>query len=406
MLPIENESFYNIAGDEISRESIVEKMIDYYSEKLEIGETRVTDFNEGSEIRNLLESIAVDLYDLMQEANENSKVAFISSAYGEWLDLHGENPLIDSPRDTGTEATGLVTFSIPEATTVDVIIPEDTILVCEDNDLEYATDSEAIIVPGDTSVDVYCTCLTVGEDGNCSANAITVIDDDNIDETVTVTNPEAFSEGTDYEEDDEYQTRLLNIVRKDNFGSVGYYKELGESVDGVHDILLVDDENYTRKILVNTSYGADIDEVLMNVLLEFTKLENIVLDHSFIVDTPKYVRIGLHLDLSLEYEVDDLDITNALALFYEGGVSDDGYEYEGFSIGETFNESMFYTAIENIDGVLRAEAYAYYVLTETTYGETPSPSDRLNLKLSDIPIPSDAVIRGGDLELNKTVVGE
>ena len=77
MLPIENESFYNIIGDEISRESIVERMIDYYNQKLEIGETKITDFNEGSEIRNLLESIAVDLYDLMEDNYEATKIAFI-----------------------------------------------------------------------------------------------------------------------------------------------------------------------------------------------------------------------------------------------------------------------------------------------------------------------------------------
>ena len=108
-LPIENESFYNLIGDEISRESIVEEMIEYYNQKLELGETRVTDFNEGSEIRNLLESIAVDLYDLMEDNYEATKIAFISSAYGEWLDLHGENPLINLPRDTGSEAVGFVT---------------------------------------------------------------------------------------------------------------------------------------------------------------------------------------------------------------------------------------------------------------------------------------------------------
>ena len=292
-MPIENESFYNLIGEQISRESIVEKMIEYYNQKLEIGETRVTDFNEGSEIRNLLEAIAVDLYDLMEDNYEATKIAFISSAYGEWLDLHGENPLINTPRDTGSEAEGIVTFTIPDIRTVDIIIPEETILICEENDLEYITDSEAIIVAGDTSVDVYCTCLTVGEDGNCSANTITVIDDDNIDDTVEVTNSEAFSEGTDYEEDDEYRDRLLTNIRVDNFGSIGYYQDLGDNITGVHDILLVPDNNYTRKILVNGTQKPVSDIVLIEVLKEFTRPENIVLGHSFIVDSPEYIVLNL-----------------------------------------------------------------------------------------------------------------
>ena len=91
-LPITDESFYNIVGNEISRTILVQQMIDYYNEKLEIGETRVTDFNEGSEIRNLLESIAVDLYTLMEDQYELSKIAFITTSDGEWLDLHVANP--------------------------------------------------------------------------------------------------------------------------------------------------------------------------------------------------------------------------------------------------------------------------------------------------------------------------
>lgn len=387
-MPIENESFYNLIGDEISRESIVEKMVDYYNQKLEIGETRVTDFNEGSEIRNLLESIAVDLYALMEDNYESTKIAFISSAYGEWLDLHGESPLINTPRDTGQEAVGLVTFSLPDVRVTDIIIPEETILICEDNDLEYVTDSEAIIVAGDLSVDVYCTCLTVGEDGNCPANTITIIDDDNVDGSVHVTNPEAFSEGTDYEEDDEYRDRLLSAIRIDNFGSVGYYQELGENIEGVHDILLINDENYTRKILVNSDVKPVSEEILMNVLLEFTKPENIVLGHSFIVDSPEYVVLNLTLNLTVEYEIEEELILNRLNSFFDGGVTDDGFDFEGYSIGENFRETYFYSALETLDGILRASAKI-----------TDNDSE-----LSSINVNNNQVIKLGNVVINQSLI--
>ena len=389
-MPMENESFYNLIGEEISREGIVEKMIEYYAQKLEIGETKVTDFNEGSEIRNLLESIAVDLYALMEDNYEATKIAFISSAYGEWLDLHGENPLINIPRDTGSEAVGLVTFSIPDVRTVDIIIPEETILICEDNDLEYVTDSEAVIVAGDTSVDVYCTCLTVGEDGNCPANTITTIDDDNVDFTVEVTNPEAFSEGTDYEEDDEYQERLLSAIRIDNFGSIGYYQELGENIDGVHDILLIDDETYTRKILVNGDVKPVSEEVLMNVLREFTRPENIVLGHSFIVDSPEYIVLNLELDLIVEYEFEEDIIVNRLHSFFDGGITSDGYDFSGCYIGETINETHLYSSLESLDGILRASA-------------TILDNDS---SLRTITVNNNQVIKLGEVTINQTIIDE
>lgn len=387
-MPIENESFYNLVGELISRESIVEKMIDYYNQKLEIGETRVTDFNEGSEIRNLLESIAVDLYDLMEDNYEATRIAFISTAYGEWLDLHGENPLINTPRDTGSEASGFVTFTIPDIRTVDLIIPEETILICEDNDLEYITDSEAIIIAGDTSVEVYCTCLTVGEDGNCPANTITIIDDDNIDDTIEVTNPEAFSDGTDYEEDDEYRERLLSSIRLDNFGSMGYYQDLGENIKGVHDILLVPDESYTRKIIVNGASKPVKDSVLMDVLVEFTKPENIVLGHSFIVDSPDYIVLNLTLDLVVEYELENEIILNRLNSFFNGGVTDDGFDFEGFSIGEKLKETYLYSALESLDGVLRSSAK----ITGTNAG------------LNTITVNNNQVLQLGEITINQTLI--
>ena len=387
---MENESFYNLIGDEISRESIVEKMIDYYNEKLELGETRVTDFNEGSEIRNLLESIAVDLYDLMEDNYEATKIAFISTAYGEWLDLHGENPLINTPRDTGSEAVGLVTFTIPVVRAMDIIIPEETILVCEENDLEYVTDSEAVIVPGETSVEVYCTCLTVGEDGNCSANTITMIDDDNIDSTVEVTNPEAFSEGSDYEEDDDYRERLLNAIRIDNFGSIGYYQELGNNVEGVHDVLLVDDETYTRKIIVNGDAKPVTEEVLVNVLKEFTRPENIVLGHNFIVDSPDYLVLNLQLDLIVEYEFEEDLIINRLHSFFDGGITSDGYDFSGCFIGETLNETYLYSCLESLDGIIRASA--------SISGNQSN--------LSSLTVNSNEVIKLGDVLINQTLIDE
>ena len=389
-MPVENESFYNLLGEEISRESIVEEMIDYYNQKLKLGETRVTDFNEGSEIRNLLEAIAVDLYVLLEDNYEATKIAFISSAYGEWLDLHGENPLIKIARDTGSEAVGLVTFTIPDAREVDLIIPEETLLVCEENDLEYITDSEAVIVAGDTSVDVYCTCITVGEDGNCSANTITMIDDDNIDDTIEVTNPEAFSEGSDYEEDEDYRERLLSAIRMDNFGSIGYYQELGSNIDGVHDILLVDDETYTRKILVNGDEKPVTNEVLMNVLREFTRPENIVLGHSFIVDSPDYLVLNLQLDLTVEYEFEDDIIVDRLHSFFDGGITSDGFDFSGCFIGESFNENHLYSCLESLDGVLRVSARI----------------NGSNSNLSSINVGSNQVIKLGTVSINQTLIDE
>ena len=394
ILPITDESFYNIVGNEISRTILVQQMIDYYSEKLEIGETKVTDFNEGSEIRNLLESIAVDLYILMEDQYELSKIAFITTSYGEWLDLHGANPLINLPRDEGQEAIGLVTFSIPEAVTEDIVIPEETVIVDSELGLEFETDTECTIIAGDTSSEVYCTCLTVGTEGNIPANTLTVLDDENVDESVTCTNLEDFTGGTDYEEDDVYRERLLGFIRQDTFGSLGYYENLAESVTGVHDVKLIDDTDnqepkYTKIVIVNGNVKPVPDDIIMQVLVQFTMNENIVLDHKFSVDKPTYTMVNLTVNLDVETLIDNNLIEELLGCYFNGGTTSNGLEYTGFYIDESLTRNGLYSALQDLDFV---EGIQCFVTGDAEEITTISPA-------------VNGVLRLGTVLINQNIVG-
>lgn len=358
-MAIDEETFYNIIGEEVSRSALLQQMINFYSLKLQAGETKVTDFNEGSEIRNLLEAIAVDLYWIMEHDNNLSLITFIETAEGEWLDKHGANPFVNIVRDIGSEAEGYVTFSIPEVLTSDVVIEEGTIVLSEENGLEYVTDSEVYIMAGETSVDVSITCLTVGEDGNCDVGTVTVIDENYISVNgLSVTNAEAVAGGTDYEEDDEYRERLLNYVRKDDFGSIGYYNELGSSVDGVHDVLLVDEtvspdeqSTYTKIVLVNGDVKPTPDSVLSDVLEVFTDVENKVISHNFTVARPEYVEVSLDVNLTVSEAIETSDIENLLHDVFNGGSSLDIYGFDGLYIGESITRNKLYSALEMFDVV-------------------------------------------------------
>ena len=338
ILVVNDESFFNIVGEEISRSGLVEQMIDYYNQKLEFGETKVTDFNEGSEIRNLLESIAVDLYSLMEDNYEVSKIAFIQTAYGEWLDLHGANPLINLERNQGAEAVGVVTFSIPDVVTGDIYIPESTVILSSETDLEYITSEETTIIAGSTSADCFVTCLTVGSDGNSSSNTLTIIDDNNIDNSITVNNAEAITGGEDYEDDESYRQRLLNFIRKDTFGSIGYYEDLGKSIEGVHDIIL-DTSVSPIVVTVNGNEKPVSDVVLANVLTEFTDTNNIVLGHNFTVESVTYTTIGTGfvININTQQLINEEDITELLTAIFDGGVTTNNFGYDGLSIGESLS---------------------------------------------------------------------
>lgn len=386
-MAVDDVSFIRITGEECSRSILVQQMIDFYQLKLGVGETRVTDFNEGSEIRNLLESFAVDLYTLLEETDNVAKECFVETASGEWLDKHGSNPLLGLPRELGAVANGYVTFTIPAATTSDVVVPTDTVLVSEGTGLQFVTLSDTIISVGDTTATGYVECLTVGVDGNVDANDLTLFEDDtDLYNGLTVTNALAFTGGLDYEEDDEYRERLLNYLRKDDFGSVGYYETLCNNVSGVHDVLLVADSTYTRKVLVNGDTKPTPDTVLADVLEVLTDTNNVVLNHTFTVDKPDYVTKNLVVNLNVTVEVDEDDLNELLSAVFDGGEALNGASFEGLSIGETLTKNDLYNAFLIIDAVQSVNI---------TINST---------EISDLTVDSDEVLKLGTVTFNQSVV--
>lgn len=357
MSSLNDESFYNILGEEISRNGLVQQMINFYGLLLEVGETRITDFNEGSEIRNFLETIAVDHYVILEDQNEHAKITFIDTAYGEWLDKHGQHPAIRLERNQGNEAVGEVTFTIPSVSTEQTIIPEGTLLASTETGLQFSTDYDAVIEIGDLNVDVQCTCMSVGEDGNVVSGSIDLIDDDFIDvHGITVTNTDAFTGGVDYEEDEAYRARLLEYVRREDFGSLPYYINLAETVPGVHDVKLVDQVGITKKILVNGDIKETSDALLVDVLTRFSDTRNLGINHTFNVAKPTFVKYSLEVTVDVDAELPSGTFEDLLVKYVDGGYStfDGRIEFNGVNIGQSITKDEFVNALKIIDNVADA----------------------------------------------------
>ena len=387
LLAIDDVSFTNLRGEVISRGNLVEQMINYYNLMLNQGQTNITDFNEGSEIRNLLESFAVDIYYLMEMENDILKNCFVDTATGAWLDKIGLHPFVNLPRNNGSVAMGEVTFSIPATVTSVVNVPQNTVLYCDENKLYYITESEANIEVGETSVTVPASCVTTGTDGNCQSNTITVIDDSYFtNNNVSVNNASAFVDGTDYEEDEDYRSRLLSYIRQDDFGSIGYYQRLCESVPGVHDVAFTSVTGYTRKVLVNGSVKPTPDAVLLDVLTALSDSGNVVVGHSFIVDKPSYVTVPLDVSVSVNVEMDEDIIKNILKDLFDGGESVRGFYFDGLKISEGVSESTLYGVFDVIDNVMSVSIES---------GGSP---------VTDIDCPVNNVLKLGTVTVTQTVV--
>ena len=376
-MALEEVSFYNTNGDEINLTNLVDQMINFYELKSEVGETRLTDFNEGSEIRNLLEAFAILGYAIMEEQSEATRIAFISTSEDTWLDRIGELPFINLERIGGQPSTGSVTFTLATALSEDYTIPSETILSSSETGLDFELDGDVTIFAGELTGTGTAVCFTEGSDGNVGVGSIDTIDDDSVDtEILSVTNEYPFELGLDYEDDDTYRERLLANVRADGFGSVGYYNRIGEAVDGVHDVKLVSDESYTRKVLVNGKVKPTPESVLLDVLEVYSSLENLVLGHSFTVDKPTYDEIELEVTLSVTTAVDTTLLTNNLLAFFDG-TGFDRMDYSGVRIDEELSRDKLVSAFNVFPEVVSVDSITVDDSEVTTL--TPSPDGVLRL---------------------------
>ncbi|WP_458454422.1 baseplate J/gp47 family protein [Methanobrevibacter sp.] len=388
-MALEEVSFINIAGEEISLTGLVNQMIEYYQLKLEVGETKITDFNEGSEIRNLLEAYAVLIYNILEDVNELSKSVFLQTSEGVWLDRIGELPFIDLPRISGEYAKGEVTFTLAEAQETDIVILVDTIVTDSETNIDFVTDNDAIIIAGETSVDVTVTCLSEGIEGNSKSGNVTIIEADTGIDTnlVSVINNERFSDGADYEEDEDYRNRLLNNVQAEGFGTIGYYTSLGENVKGVHDVKLIRDENYTRKVLVNGLEKPTPDDVLLNALAEYTNTDNIILNHNFIVDKPSYFNLDLNITVNVVNDMNTDTIINLVKSFING-TSFVEVDNDGLNIGESLKYSDLVETLSILDNIVSVES-----ITNN------------NEEFTEITVNDDAVINPQNINVTLNIQG-
>lgn len=353
-----DESFYTIDGREINRGVLVQQMIDYYNDKYP--DTQITDFNEGSEIRNLLESLAVDIYHLESDNQNILRACFLATSYGTYLDLFGEE--YHTPRDLGEQSRGELTFSIPEATTTEILIPRGTSVFDSDTGILFDTTGDTIINIGDTSAMCSAVSRVIGEITNAKAGKITVFADPNNKpySSLSVTNVDAFTGGRDYESDDVYKARLLQVKAQDSFGSREYYTRLGESVDGVHDVLLTDATGYTAKVLVNGDEKPLDDDILAIVTGLYTTESNLVYNHSFSVSEVDYTTVDLELTAVVTDEVDEQIFVDLLTTVFDGGNIEAGrtadsinLAYPGVRINDSITNYQLLTALESLSFVVQ-----------------------------------------------------
>ena len=382
------EGFYNVIGEEISTSYLLQRMIDYYNRKYP--DTQITDFNDGSNIRNLLECISVDIFHL--EFNENAllRQAFLTTATGHYLDLFGEEYGIK--RKIALQAQGVVTFSISSAVNYPIEIQKNTRITNTETGLFYDTYTTVEIPVGSTSVTCPVRSLITGSRTNIPANSSFVFYNENLFHEVSISNSADFTEGRDQENDEDYRARLLEVKTSDGFGSKPYYIKLGK-IKGVHDIALVDSLTKTAKVIVNGFDDIAIsNDLLAKVTSLYTNEKNVLYNNTFEIVKSEFTTVPLEITIDVSAELQEDTIKTIIKKYFTGtspnlNINNQQFVFKGCSVNSTISRTELMNIIEKIDGIIQ--------ITEITSDDE---------EFSKLEPATNKVLRAGTIDITQNVV--
>ena len=347
------EYYYAPDGTKISREKLVNDMITHYREETD---SEITDFSEGTEIRNILESVALSFFGSEYYTNYEFRQHFLTYAEGSFLDLHGKDRGII--RREGTRASGFVTVTIPEALNYDFVIDNDTTFMNPETSVNYEIyfnveqineDYHYIIPTGETSILLPVVCQETGKIGNSARGTVTGFFEQPTLDDVTVTNEEPITDGLDDETDEEYRIRLLTNEKNNSISSKPYYETLLREVTGVHDAYVTFGDEHV-KCYINGNNKPVSDAVLVECAELLNRDTNHALGHTFNFYKPDYNTIHLRIEINTHDNLTSQDIINRVLHLIDGG-TDNEMTYYGLNMGDTLTEYDIISAITSLEGV-------------------------------------------------------
>jgi hypothetical protein len=189
----------------------------------------LTDFNEGSAVRSLLEAPAREIASLYNKCIANLELYARQMAYAQF----------GFEQKSGIAASGSLVFSRNAISALSVTIPSGVSVSTADG-IEFITLSEGLIPPGSSDSNaVVASCAQIGAIGNVGAAQINTIDY-SIYGVDGVRNDTAFSGGVDGETGEAYHARFSEFIVGLGGSSVAGIRAAALSVNGVVSVSLVE----------------------------------------------------------------------------------------------------------------------------------------------------------------------
>ncbi len=262
--------------------------------------------DEGSDIGIRLRLLTGEIYSSLVNAEWLKRQMFLSTAEGEYLDMHAYERGIT--RRKATESRGEVTFSVNEPVNKDINIPKGTVVSDITSLLRFETTADAVLISGALSVTVTARSLESGREYNVIKNRIClmVTPPAGID---AVINSEAFTGGCNEEGDESLRARTEQSIRfPQNGANCAYYEAKAQSVDGVSSAAAVPRARGAGTVDVYIAAEGSVasDEALNKAQTLLSELREVNVDVLVKKAKPSTVNFYLEIDIKEGYAYGDV----------------------------------------------------------------------------------------------------
>lgn len=314
--------------------TIIQRLIDYFRN----AQTKITDFNEGSEIRNIFSSFGNEVYALRYLVNYILSMGYVQTAVGDWLDQIGI--LVNVFRQQAVQATGTLVISTPNTKMTNIDIPAGTLFTCSsDTSLQFESVGDNTLVAGTNTLTINSTAVIGGKDGDVAAGVIDTFINPISD--LLVTNPQPFENGEDVEGDDSLRSRILEAGMGSITGTVAWYQMEAQDVDGVHDVATINKPpipGYDLELLINGTVKPTPASVVAAVQNLFSQPNMEIAGINVYITTPEFITVNVNVTVTLKpgytWDTVETNLQNDIEALFNGDVTSYNLNYPGLNIDQ------------------------------------------------------------------------
>lgn len=277
--------------------------------------------NDGGDMALRFRALAAQLVSLQAQAEFVQRQCFPQTATGEALDTHALQRGLY--RIAAQKATGILRFSLNSAAASDITISGGTRCISPDEKVFTVTE-DAVISAGSTFCSANAEADEAGAGGNVAANSVIFMELPPVG-VAAVTNPNAFTGGSDAESDEELRRRVLDSFRSiRNSGNAAYYRDMAMAVSGVAAAEV--QPRYrgrgTVDVIVATETGVPSQTVLGRVSSALNGRREICVDVDVKAPTPITVNVDAEITVGSGFDSDTVleNVENAVREHFTGRI--------------------------------------------------------------------------------------